>query len=264
VPEDAIEIEWKASTAWIWMNRTEVHNAFDAQLVQELTDAFTAHSAAPGVRAIVLGGRGKSFSAGAQVEWMRQQGAASFEDNLKDARRLAKLFRAISEAPVPTVARVQGAAIGGGTGLVCACDIAIAARTAVFATSEVRLGLIPAVIAPYVLRAVGERHARRLFLTGERVDAVTAQKLGLVHEVVASEDPEDLNARVEGCITMLLAGAPGAQREAKSLIAAVAGQVVTDALAEDTAQRIAQRRSDPEAAEGLDAFLSKRSASWVR
>ena len=258
--ENMLELEWKAPIAWIWMNRPELHNAFNAQLVAELTEAFTTCSASAGTRAIVLAARGKSFSAGAQAEWMREQGSASLEENLADARLLARLFRTIAECPVPTVARVQGAAIGGGAGLVCACDIAIASQAAVFATSEVRIGLIPSVIAPYVVRTIGERHARRLFLTGERINAAVALNIGLVPEAVPAEN---LDARVDECLTMLLAGAPGAQREAKALLDAVAGPVVTDAVAEDTALRIARRRSDPEAGEGLDAFLSKRVASWV-
>ena len=182
-----IEIERKGTVAWIWLNRPEVHNAFDAQLIGELTGTFTAVASAPEIRAVVLAARGRNFCAGAQVQWMQQQGAASAEDNLADARKLAALFQAIAACPKPTIARVQGAALGGGLGLVAACDIAIGARSATFAVSEVRLGLIPSVISPYVIRAVGERQARRLFLTGERVDAVYAERIGLLHAVAEQE-----------------------------------------------------------------------------
>lgn len=254
----SLTVETIGPVVHIWMNRPELHNAFDASLVAELTDAFSSISA--GTRVLVLAGRGKSFSAGAQAEWMKQQGAATFDENLNDTRLLARLFLTIAACPVPTLARVQGAAIGGGAGLVCACDIAIASEDAVFATSEVRLGLIPAVIAPYVVNAIGQRWSRRLFLTGERIQAAQAQDIGFVHDVAP---PEELDKRIEECLTMLLAGAPAAQREAKSLLDAVGNQPMTDALAEDTAQRIAQRRSHAEAAEGLSAFLSKRKASWV-
>ena len=258
--ESTLEIDRKAQTAWVWMNRPEVHNAFDAKLVNDLTEAFLSLGSDSHVRAIVLCGRGKSFSAGAQAEWMRQQGSASFAENLEDARQLGRLFHTIATTPVPTIARVQGAAIGGGIGLVCACDIAIASHTAIFATSEVRLGLIPSVIAPYVIRALGERQAHRYFLTAERIDVARAHQLGLVHDVASAEE---LDACVGQCLAMLLAGAPGAQREAKLLLEGVAKQTLSEIVIEDTAQRIARRRSHSEATEGLNAFLSKRPASWV-
>lgn len=258
--ESALEIERTEGVGWIWLNRPEVHNAFDAALVLELTDAFTALDREQEIRVIVLAARGKSFSAGAQMQWMKQQGAASREENLADAQQLAKLFRTIDQSSKPTVARVQGAALGGGVGLVSACDIAIGASTAIFATTEVRLGLIPAVIGPYVMRAIGERQARRFFQTAERFDAATAQRIGLLHEAV---EPERLDERVHAVIEALLAGAPLAQTEAKSLIAAIANRPVDERVIEDTAQRITARRADAEAAEGLSAFLEKRPAAWV-
>lgn len=258
--ERALEIERVGSVAWVWLSRPEVHNAFDAELIRELTEAFQALEGEAAVRVIVLAGRGRSFSAGAQVEWMKQQGAASVEENAADARRLAALFQTIAESSKPTIARVHGAALGGGVGLVSVCDIAVGTSNAVFATTEVRLGLIPATIGPYVLRAIGERQARRFFQTGERFDAKTAERIGLLHEVV---DPEQLDRRLHEITHALLAGAPKAEMEAKELIQAIANRPVTEELIEDTAQRIARRRADPEAAEGLSAFLEKRSATWV-
>lgn len=259
--EKAIEFERRGPVAWIWLSRSEIHNAFDAALIEELTHAYVDLGANHEVRAIVLAARGNSFCAGAQVQWMKEQGTNSKMDNLEDARRLARLFQTIAECPKPTLARVQGAAFGGGVGLVASCDIAIGANNAVFATSEVRLGVIPATIAPYVIRAIGERQARRLFQTGERIDAETAERIGLLHEAVGLEQ---LDERVRLMIDALLAGAPLAQKEAKELVHAIANQPVSPALIEDTARRIAVRRAHPEATEGLNAFLEKRSASWVQ
>ncbi len=258
--ERGIEVERAGGVAWLWMNRPDRHNAFDAALIAELTEAFTTLGSDAEVRVIVLAARGKNFSAGADVHWMKQQGAASMEENTTDARRLAKLFETIAACPKPTIARVQGAALGGGVGLVSACDIALGTSTAVFATTEVRLGLIPATIGPYVMRAIGERQARRWFQTGERLDAARAERIGLLHEVVS---PETMDARLQEVIEALLAGAPRAQAAAKELIAAVAQRAITEELLEDTAQRIAVRRADAEAAEGLRAFLEKRPAAWV-
>lgn len=258
--ERTIQIEMQDAVAWVWLNRPEVHNAFDALLIEELTKAFAAFGEDASVRAIVLAGRGRSFSAGADVEWMKQQGAASLEDNTADARQLAVLFQTIAVCPKPTIARVHGAALGGGVGLVAACDIAIGSVSAMFATSEVRLGLIPATIAPYVVRAIGERQARRLFQTGERIDASTAARIGLLHEAVAADE---LDARMQAVSEAILAGAPHAQKAAKELIEAVAQKPITAELIEDTAQRIAHQRAEPEAREGLRAFLEKRPAAWM-
>jgi methylglutaconyl-CoA hydratase len=260
VIERAIHIERSGPVAWVWLSRPEVHNAFNAALIAELTDAFAALKDDMGVRAIVLAGRGRSFSAGADVHWMRQQGGAPIEENTADARRLAMMFHAIAESPKPTVARVHGAAIGGGIGLVAACDIAIGATGAVFAASEVRLGLIAATIAPYVIRAIGARHARRLFLTGERIDSSAAEKIGLLHEAVPEEQLDD---RVRAITESILAGAPLAQKATKALISAVADQPITARLIEDTSERIALCRAGSEAAEGLSAFLEKRPAAWI-
>jgi len=253
-------IERRGAAAWIRMNRPAVHNAFDETLIAELTEALRTLDADPAVRAIVLAGEGRSFSAGADLNWMRRQGAAAFEDNLADARRLAELFRTISTCATPTVARVHGAALGGGMGLACAVDICIASTQAQFATSEVRLGIVPAAIGPYVVRAIGERQAYRYFQTAERIGAERAREIGLAHEVA---EPESLDAKVQDVVDALLAGGPLAQAAATDLVRAVAHRAVDDAVVEDTARRIATLRATPEAREGLAAFLEKRPAGWV-
>jgi methylglutaconyl-CoA hydratase len=258
--EATTEIDMRGPVAWVWMNRPAVHNALNEEMIRELTAAFQALGDDASVRVIVLSGRGKSFSAGADAEWMIRQGAASAVENLGSARELAAMFHAIAASPKPTIARVNGAAIGGGMGFVSVCDIAIASTVAVFATSEVRLGLVPATIGPYVVQAIGARWARCLFLTGERSSALQAEKIGLVHEVAG---PEELDAKVDAVIQALLAGAPGAQKTAKELVEAVASRPLTPEMMEDTAVRIAAIRSAPEAREGLAAFLEKRPASWV-
>ena len=259
--EATVEIEQHGAAAWIWMNRAAVHNALNEEMIQALTQAFQALGEDSAVRVIVLSGRGKSFSAGADVDSMKRQGAASPIDNLANARELAGMFRAIASSSKPTIARVNGAAIGGGLGFVSACDIAIAADSALFAASEVRLGLIPATIGPYVVQAIGARWARRLFLTGERISAGQGQQLNLVHEVV---DPGELDERVNAVVSNLLAGGPGAQKAVKELVHAVTARSITQELSEETAVRIATIRSEPEALEGLAAFLEKRPAAWVR
>jgi len=256
----AIDIEYRNSVAWIWMNRPAVHNACDEALIAELTEAYSNLEQSD-VRVILLAGRGPSFSAGADVDWMRRQGIASVESNLADARLLANLFAAISQSSKATIARVHGRALGAGAGFIAACDIAIGTSDAVIGMPEVRLGLIPATIAPYILRAIGDRHARRLFQTGERIDASTAERIGLLHQVV---QPDHLDEQIERTVSDLLAGSPQAQRAAKALIAAVANQPISPELIEQTAQLIASRRAAPDAKEGLSEFLEKRPAAWVR
>jgi methylglutaconyl-CoA hydratase len=256
-----LKVDRRGASTWIWMNRPDVHNAFDEMLIAELTAAFAALDNDDAVRAIVLAGEGKSFSAGADLNWMQRQGAAPLDQNLADARRLAALFRTISSCRTPTVARVHGAALGGGMGLASACDICVASTKAQFATSEVRLGLIPAAIGPYVLRSIGERQAYRYFQTAERITAERAREIGLVHEVAS---PEELDARVQQVVDALLLGGPVAQAAATDLIRAIANRPVDDVVIEDTARRIATLRSATEAAEGLDAFLAKRPAAWIR
>ena len=255
-----LRIEFRGPAAWVWMNRPDMHNAFDETLIAELTQAFAALDHDPAVRAIVLAGEGKSFSAGADLNWMQRQGAAPLDTNLLDARKLALLFRAISMCATPTLARVHGAALGGGMGLASACDICVASTRAQFATSEARLGIIPAAIGPYVVRAIGERHAYRYFQTGERIGAERAREIGLAHEVA---EPEALDAKVQELVDGLLACGPRAQAAATNLIRAVAHRAIDDEVVEDTARRIATLRATPEAKEGLSAFLEKRPAAWV-
>jgi len=255
-----LEIEHRDAAAWVWMNRPELHNAFNETLIAELTEAFVALDRDPAARAIVLAGQGKSFSAGADLNWMKRQGAAPLDANVSDARKLAALFRTISTCGTPTLARVHGAALGGGMGLASACDICIASTKAQFATSEVRLGIIPAAIGPYVVRAIGERHAYRYFQTAERIGGERAREIGLAHEVA---EPDALDAKVQEIVDALLAGGPLAQAAATELIRAVAHRAVDEEVFEDTARRIATLRATPEAKEGLSAFLEKRPAAWV-
>ena len=256
---EALEIAQAGGIATIWMNRPERHNAFNPDLIQALHDAFRALGEDDSVRVVVLAGRGKSFSAGADLNWMKAAGEASEAENQADALKLAAMLRAIAECPKPTIARVHGAALGGGMGLACACDICIASTDAVFATSEVRFGIIPAAIGPYVLRAIRPRQAGRYFLTAERIGAQRAVEIGLAHEAVA---PEALDATVAQVVEALAQGGPQAQAAAKDLIRAVAHQPVTDALVADTARRIARLRATPEAREGLATFLAKRPPAW--
>lgn len=247
--------------AWVWMAKPAVHNAFDETLIAELTATLLALDADPTVRVIVLAGEGKSFSAGADLTWMQRQGAASVDENLADARRLAELFRTLSTLAKPTIARVHGAALGGGMGLAAACDICVASDRAVFATSEVKFGIIPSAISPYVIRAIGERQAYRYFQTAERISAARAREIGLVHEVTDSEG--GLDPQIEAIVEALLAGGPNAQAAATDLIRAVANKPVSDDVVDDTARRIATLRATPEAREGLSAFLDKRQAAWM-
>ncbi|HMV93967.1 MAG TPA: enoyl-CoA hydratase/isomerase family protein [Thauera aminoaromatica] len=257
---ETLEIVRAAGVATIWMNRPDVHNAFNAQLIADLTTACIELDADQAVRAVVLAGRGRSFSAGADLNWMKAAGEASEAENFADAMKLAGMLRTLAEMNKPTIARVHGAALGGGMGLASACDICIAGDKAVFATSEVKFGIIPSAISPYVIRAIGERQATRYFQTAERIGAARAAELGLAHEAVASEE---LDAKVKEVVEALLQGGPKSQAAAKDLIRAVANRPLSDALVEDTARRIASLRATPEAKEGLAAFLDKRPAAWI-
>jgi methylglutaconyl-CoA hydratase len=243
------------------MNRPERHNAFDDALIAGLTEAFRSMEAEDGIRVVVLSGAGKSFSAGADLNWMRRMAGFSTDENRRDAMGLAALMRTIAHLRKPTIARVQGAALGGGVGLVACCDIAVATQDASFALSEVKLGLIPAVISPYVVAAMGERAARRYFLTGERFSASEAWRLGLLHEIAATEG--EMDDTIGAIVDAILAAGPAAQREAKDLIRAVANRPLTSEVVQDTAERIAKIRSSPEGREGIAAFLEKRRASWI-
>lgn len=255
-----LEIELDGPVATIWMNRPDLHNAFDEDLIAELTAACMALDDDDDVRVVILAGRGKSFSAGADLNWMKRAADNGIDDNLDDARTLARMLRALAEMRKPTIARVQGAALGGGMGLAAACDITVASTKAVFATSEVRFGIIPSAISPYVLRAIGARQAYRYFQSAERIEAVRAREIGLVHETV---EPEQLDAKVQEIVAALLQGGPLSQTAAKNLIRAVNNQPINDNLVEDTAHRIAHLRATPEAQEGIAAFLDKRQPNWI-
>lgn len=258
---DTLAVERQGKVATLWMNRPAVFNAFNEQLIADLSDACQALDADPAVRIVVLAGRGKHFSAGADLNWMRRAAHASETENVQDARRFAAMLRTLSCMSKPTIARVQGAALGGGTGLAAACDMAVASSNAVFSTSEVRFGIIPAVISPYVLRAIGPRHALRYFQTAERISADRALSIGLVSEVVAADG---LDAAVDALVEQLWMGAPSAQKSAKSLIAAVHGRPLDDSLVEETARRIAAQRSTAEGRDGVAAFLDKRTPLWLQ
>lgn len=257
----SIAIERQGPLGLVTLNRPERHNAFDDALVAELTDALRSMEAEDGIRAVVLSSAGRSFSSGADLNWMRRVAGASQEENKRDAMALAALMRTLSELKKPTVARVQGPAYGGGVGLVACCDIAVATMSATFALSEAKLGLIPAVISPYVVAAIGPRMARRYFLTGEKIDAADAWRIGLIHEL--AQDEADLDEKVGNVIDALFACGPAAQAECKSLIRAVAHRPVTSDLIQGTADRIARVRSSPEGMEGVTAFLEKRRAAFL-
>jgi methylglutaconyl-CoA hydratase len=245
---------------WLTLDRPEIHNAFDDRLITLLTAELARLGADDAVRVVVLTGAGRSFSAGADLNWMRRTAIYREAENLADAMALARLMQTLNELAKPTVARVNGAALGGGTGLVACCDVVVASEQAIFGTTEVRLGLIPSVIGPYVLAALGPRHARRLMLTGERISAAEAAGLGLVHEVVTAEQ---LDAAVERVVAELLKGGPAALTAAKRLIGDLAGRPIGPDLIDDTAQRIAALRATPEAREGVGAFLEKRTPGWL-
>lgn len=248
--------------ATITMNRPEVHNAFDAALVGRLTEVLVELKARKDVRAIVLTGAGKSFSAGADMNWMRSMANFSEDENVEDALHLADLMSLLNGMPVPTIAKINGHAFGGGVGLVACCDIAVASNHAKFCLSEVRLGLVPAVISPYVIAAIGERNARRFFLTAEAMTAKLARRAGLIHEI-AKDDK--LDAAVDDQLSMLLKGGPGALHESKELIFTVAhhGESASEALKRHTARIIAHMRVSEEGQEGLSAFLDKRTPEWL-
>ncbi|HKJ18248.1 MAG TPA: enoyl-CoA hydratase-related protein [Xanthomonadales bacterium] len=254
--------ELRGNTLWLTLNRPEIHNAFGDQLIAELTEALIAAETDDNVHAIVLTGAGKTFSAGADMNWMRNMAAASEIDNREDALRLATLLRTLNFHPKPTIARINGAAFGGGLGLIACCDIAISVADAVFALTEVRLGLVPAVISPYVIRRMGERQARRFFLTAERFDAARAMRVGLIREIAT---PEMLDNMIEQQLRWLSQGGPRAISEAKSLIFSVCGQSIEKQkeLDQHTASLIARLRVSDEGQEGLAAFLEKRAPGWT-
>ncbi len=252
--------EIDAGVGIVTLNRADRHNAFDDRSIAELIDVMEALESDPAVRVVVISSTGKSFCAGADLNWMQRAAAQESGANLTDARNLAEMLRRIAQMTKPTVARVQGPAYGGGVGVIAACDIAIATFDAQFALTEVKLGIIPAAISPHVLAAIGERHARRYMLTAERFSASEAYRIGLVHEMVA--DVAALDEAVGQIVDDLLNNGPQALAECKALIDAVAGKPLSPTLIEDTAQRIARVRAGDEAKEGMAAFFAKRKPNW--
>lgn len=245
--------------ATVTLDRQDRHNAFDDGVIGELREAFRSLRKNDRVRVVILRGAGKHFSAGGDLAWMRRMAEYDYGHNMADAEQLAGMLHDLYRLPMPTVAVVQGAAFGGAVGLVSCCDMAVASERARFALSEVRIGLIPATIGPYVVKAIGERAASRYMLTGEAFDAATALRLGLVSETCAAEH---LDAHADALVNELLQGGPQAQRAAKDLVRGVAGAKLTPALIEDTCARIAHIRVSEEGQEGLSAFLEKREPAW--
>jgi methylglutaconyl-CoA hydratase len=258
---DTVRLERDGAVARVTLSRPEVHNAFDTELIRGLTTTFNTLATEPAaaLRAVVLAGDGKTFSAGADVEWMRASLALSIDENAADATRMQAMFAAIDTCPAPVVARVHGAALGGGMGLCAVADIVLASADATFGFTEAKLGLLPAVISPFVLAKIGESHARALFPTGERFGAQRAREIGLVHEVLADEAA--LDVRLEALIGELLSAGPTALRAAKALIRDLRALTPAEARAH-TAQHIAEQRTSAEGQEGLSAFLEKRPPSW--
>ena len=257
---DALTTARDGPVARLRLERPDLHNAFDAGLITDLTAALEQVAADATVRVMVLEGSGRSFSAGADLNWMRGMAGAGEAENREDALALARLMRTLDELPKPTIARVHGAAFGGGVGLVACCDVAIGVPEAKFGLTESRLGLLPAVISPYVVAAIGARQARRWFATGETFDAARALAMGLLHEVV---EAAELDAAVQRQVSLLLRAGPIATAQAKTLVRAVLPHVDRDALDGATADLIAALRISPEGQEGLSAFLDKRTPAWA-
>jgi len=255
-----LELRFDRGVATVTLNRPDVRNAFNDEVIAELTGAFVQYGEHAEVRCIVLAGNGPAFCAGADLNWMKKMAGYSHLENEADAMRLADMLRTIYFSPKPVVAKVQGDCYAGGMGLVAACDIVVAADGVNFCLSEVKLGLIPATISPYVIKAMGDQAARRYFLTAERFDAREAHRLGLAHEVVPAEQ---LDAKVTEIVKALVSNSPNAVREAKKLVRDVAGLPVDDALLADTAGRIAGIRASSEGREGVASFLEKRKPSWL-
>jgi methylglutaconyl-CoA hydratase len=245
--------------AEVWLNRPEVRNAFNDAVIAELTQAFMQLGADPSLRAIVLGGHGKAFCAGADLGWMRAMADFSWDENRADAQALADMLWTIYRCPLPLVGRIHGDCYAGGVGLAAVCDVLVAADGVNFCLSEARLGLLPATIAPYVLRALGEQAARRFFITAERFDAAAAKALGFVHEVVAAEA---LDAKVADIVVALVANGPAAVKACKRLVQDFAGQSIDATLRADSARRIADIRASVEGREGVQSFLGKRAPGW--
>ncbi|HEB28624.1 MAG TPA: enoyl-CoA hydratase/isomerase family protein [Porticoccus sp.] len=245
--------------ATVTLSRPHTHNAFDGCMVDELTSAFETTMANPSARVMILAAEGKTFSAGADLAWMKRMGEYSYIENLKDAKNLAKMLKTLHEMPLPTIARIQGPAFGGALGLISCCDIAIAATKASFAFSEVKIGLIPATISPYIIEAMGSRAARRYFMTGEKFEAQQAVDLGLINEAV---EETQLDNTIAQLITTLLENSPTAMHSAKQLVQDIGNRSINDELIKETCERIADIRQSKEGQEGLSAFLEKRKPHW--
>ncbi|HET7033330.1 MAG TPA: enoyl-CoA hydratase/isomerase family protein [Casimicrobiaceae bacterium] len=253
-------VELRESVALVILSRPDVHNAFNATLIAELTRALRELDLDATVRAVVLLGEGKSVCAGADLNWMKEMAGFGATENLADANALAVMLKSLYRLSKPTIARVHGSAFGGGAGLVACCDIAFAAQDTTFSFSEAKLGLIPATIAPYVLEAIGARYARRYFLSAERFTAAEAFRIGLVHDIYPLDE---IDARINELLGSLLVAGPRAQHESKALIRAVRSGPIDDTLIADTAARIARIRGSEEGREGVGAFLGKRAPAWV-
>ena len=260
MPAEHLLIERRGAVATVTLNRPEMRNAFDDVLISNLTQAFLEIEKDETVRVMVLAGNGPAFCAGADLNWMKRMAGYGYEQNLADARALATMLKTLDRLSKPTVARVHGPAFAGGTGLVAACDIAVGSTQAIFALTEVKIGLSPATISPYVIRAIGERAAKRYFLTGERFDAAEAHRLGMLTLVAP---PESLDAEIGKILDHLVLGGPLAMAKIKDLIRTVSGPV-EDSLIDDTAQRIAEIRVSPEGREGIASFLEKRKPGWLK
>ncbi|MCW7537237.1 enoyl-CoA hydratase/isomerase family protein [Aquabacterium sp. A7-Y] len=255
-----LDIQRQGPVARVWLNRPEVRNAFNDTTITELTRCFHALGQDESLRVIVLGAHGKAFSAGADLNWMRAMADYSWEENRDDAARLAEMLWTLYSCPVPLVGRIQGDCYAGGVGLAAVCDIVVAAEPVQFCLSEAKLGLLPATISPYVIRAMGEQAARRYFVTAERFGAREAQRFGFVHEVCA---PEALDTQVEALVQAIVANGPQAVKACKRLVQDIAGARLTPELRADTARRIADVRASAEGREGVRSFLDKRPAAWT-
>ena len=254
-----LEVTKQGGVARVTLNRPELRNAFDDALISLLTRTIVEIGKDPSVRVMILAGNGPAFCAGADLNWMKRMASYGYDENLADARALAEMLATLDRLPKPTIARVHGPVFAGGTGLVAACDIAVGTPEAKFCLSEAKLGLSPATISPYVMRAMGEREARRYFLTAEVFDATEAFRIGMLSVLV---EKSELDPTVEGLVKHLLAGGPQAHAKIKALIRAVAGRRPDDALVAETAKHIAEIRGSPEGKEGIASFLEKRKAAW--
>jgi len=257
---DTLQISRDGPVARVFLNRPDVRNAFNDGVIAELTAAFAGFAADDTLRAVVLGGHGKAFCAGADLSWMRAMADYTWEQNRTDAQGLADMLHAIWSCPVPVIGRVHGDCYAGGVGLAAVCDILVAAEGVNFCLSEAKLGLLPATIGPYVVKALGEQASRRYFTTAERFDAARAHALGFVHEVVPTDA---LDAKVDELVAALVANGPSAVRACKKLVQDVAGRAIDGGLRAETAKRIADIRASAEGKEGVQAFLNKRKPSWL-